>query len=344
MASRAAVWIGYTGGTIGMRPTPEGLAPAPGHLVELLAQTDELRHDDVPRFFVHEFETLVDSAWMEPADWLGIAREIERRREDFDGFVVLHGTDTLAYTASALSFLLRGLGKPVLLTGSQIALSQTRSDGWDNLITSLLIAGRPDLAEVSVYFDHLLLRGNRTVKVDADRFHAFDSPAYPVLGEAGVGISIRPELLVRSDAVPIDLPASLDARLAVLRVFPGMSADVFEHFLAAPLDGVVIETYGAGTAPRLDDSVYRAIAHACARGVVPVAVSQCPRGTVDLGRYAAGTRLARAGVVSGADMTTEAALTKLYTLFAEGLDSDEIRHALRCNLAGELTESHEATN
>lgn len=336
-ARKPRVWVGYYGGTIGMVETAAGYAPVRGHLLEVMGASPALERSGVPRFDVEEREPLLDSADMRPPDWLRIARDIAERAETYSGFVVLHGTDTLAYTASALSFLLAGLAKPVVVTGSQLPLSETRSDGWDNLVTSLIVASHASLREVAVTFDHAILRGNRTVKVDADRFGAFVSPSYPALGEAGVDIELRRELLLRPEPRALELPRSLDARLAVLRLFPGITSDLVEHVLRAPIEGVVLECYGAGTAPTRDPALLDAIERAVEQGMVVVAVSQCLNASVELKTYAAGRGLAERGVTSGHDLTTEAALSKLYWLFARGLEPEEVRRQLAIDLAGELT-------
>ena len=330
MMTAPRVWIAYVGGTIGMTESGSGYASKPGHLLSLMRAAPELARAGVPEFVVEEREPLLDSADFAPADWLRIARDIALRADEFDGFVVLHGTDTMAYTASALSFLLRGLDKPVIVTGSQIPLSETRSDGWDNLITSLVIAGRGDIPEVCLYFGRRLLRGNRAVKVDAAGFGAFDSPAFPALGQAGVEISIHRELVLPPACAAgeqLELPSALDARLAVLRLFPGIALDFVEHVLRAPLEGIVLECYGAGTAATRDGTLAAALGRAVDRGVVAIAVSQCRR---------AGGSLARAGVGGGADLTTEAALTKLYALFARYDRPSDVREHVVEPLCGEL--------
>ncbi|MEZ5979021.1 MAG: asparaginase [Planctomycetota bacterium] len=341
--SRPRVLVVYTGGTIGMRATAAGYAPEPGHLANEVRELEELGAPGMPEVEIEEQEPLLDSADMRPADWLRIAGVIERNYEAFDGFVVLHGTDTMAYTASALPFMLRGLAKPVILTGAQIPIGRLRSDARDNLVTSLAIAARGDVPEVCVYFAEKLMRGCRTVKVNADGLDAFASPNYPVLGEAGIDITIHAERVrepgERLDAIhvqPLDGPI-----VGALRLFPGISAALLENVLRAPLQGLVLETYGVGNGPARDREFVRVLERATGGPdpIVVVATSQCVRGTVDLSGYATGRALRDAGVRSGADMTSEAALAKLYYLIRLGLPADEIAARVERDEVGELTEA-----
>lgn len=338
MPGRRRVFICNTGGTIGMRQTPVGYAPAPGYLAEQLAQLAALRSPGMPEFEVGELEPLLDSAFMTPADWLRIAREIEARYQDFDGFVIVHGTDTMAYTASALPFMLQNLAKPVILTGSQIPLCEVRNDARGNLITALRIAAEEPIPEVCIYFDGRLLRGCRSVKVDAGSFRAFESPNYPALGLAGVAIRIHWDLILPPPppGASLRLQAVGAPQVGTLRLFPGITASSVENALRAPLAGLVLEAYGVGNGPCQIPGLLDAIASASARGVVVVATSQCLRGRVDLSAYDAGSGLARAGVIPGNDMTTEAALAKLYHLFSQALDPARVRQLMQENLRGEL--------
>ena len=341
---RRRVYIAYTGGTIGMKKTREGYAPAPGHLQEQMRRIPELEDAAVPEYALSEYQPLLDSANMVPADWLKIATDIHARYDDHDGFVVLHGTDTMAYTASALPFLFEGLAKPVVLTGSQIPLSQVRNDARENLITALLVAADPRVTEVCLYFGGRLLRGCRAVKVNADGFDAFASPNFPPLGVAGIDIEIDyPRLRPPAgQAFRLLAPAGAHAAggepvVAALRIFPGMSATLVRNVLQPPLRGLVLEAYGVGNAPDRDHALLDALADATARGLVIVSVTQCLRGTVDLGDYATGSALARAGVVSGYDLTAEAALAKLFHLLHQGHPPDRVKALLQADLRGELT-------
>ena len=334
---RKRVYIAYGGGTIGMRQTAGGYAPEPGFLAAQMAAMPELASARLPEYTLQEYDPLLDSSNTTPADWWRIARDLAGRYDAFDGFLVLHGTDTMAYTASALSFLLEGLDKPVILTGSQIPLCEIRSDARDNLIASLLIAGSEPLPEVCIYFGNRLLRGNRAVKVSADALAAFDSPNYPPLGEVGVDIEIRRRLVLPRSSVPFRVRQPGAPKVAALRLFPGIPAEVVRNVLQPPLQGLVLETYGVGNAPDRDPELLEALREASARGVVIVNCTQCLQGTVDMGDYVTGARLAQAGVIGGRDMTAEAALTKLYYLLGLGFPSAEMKRQMQANLRGELT-------
>lgn len=338
---RKTICILHTGGTIGMKPTPDGYAPAtPGYLAEQMAAMPELRHPTMPDYRVHDYDPLIDSSDMSPEKWLDIAEDIAANYDVYDGFVVLHGTDTMAYTASALPFMLEGLGKPVILTGSQIPLCEVRNDARENLITALMIAATYNIPEVSLFFGEKLLRGCRAVKVSANSFNAFDSPNHPPLGRAGIGIEINWPLVRPKPAstTTLSVKAFSPARVVALRLFPGISADVVRKVLLPPVQGMVLETYGVGNAPAGDTALIAAIKEAVDRGVVVVNCTQCLRGRVQQGNYAAGSALARAGVVPGADMTAEAALAKMIYLFSRSGSISEIREWMGENLRGELTQ------
>lgn len=333
------VCILYTGGTIGMRQTPGGYTPAPGYLEAQMAALPEFQHPALPDYEIQEFEPLLDSANMAPDDWLKIARAVLAAYASFDGFVVLHGTDTMAFSASALAFLLDGLGKPVILTGSQIPLGRVRSDAVDNLVTALLIAAAYPIPEVCLYFGGKLLRGCRAVKLKADDMDAFASPNYPLLGEAGIRIrmnwaAVRPP---PPEGAPLQVELRRSPQVGVLRLTPGLSARAVRSYLQAGFDGVVLETFGIGSAPDRDSELLEAFAGACRQGVALVAVTQCLHGRVDLGSYATGLALARSGVVSGCDMTSEAALAKLFYLFGRGEPAEEVRRLASEDLRGELS-------
>jgi L-asparaginase len=332
------VHLAHTGGTIGMRRTVDGYAPSPGYLAQELAGMPELRHADMPEWELHEYDPILDSSNLRPTHWLGIARDIVARADDFDGFVVLHGTDTMAYTASALAFMLRGLGKPVVLTGSQIPLCELRSDGRENLLTAMLIAaGEPPIPEVGLFFGARLFRGCRSVKVNATGFQAFDSPNCPPLASVGIEIDVDWKVVQAPEGPESALPEALDATVGALRLFPGISAELVRNALRPPLRGLVLEAYGAGNAPDDDPELLGAIAEATERGVVIVDCTQCLRGTVAPGAYATGSALLRAGVIPGFDLTAEAALTKLVYLLSTPRRPDEVRDLMQRSLCGELT-------
>jgi L-asparaginase len=335
MGQRKRVYVAYTGGTIGMARSQRGYTPAPGSLQEQMAAMPELAHASMPEVTVNEYEPLLDSSNMTPAQWVKIANDIASNYANYDGFVVLHGTDTMAYTSSALPFMLRGLGKPVIVTGSQIPLCEVRNDARENLITSLLIASSYSIPEVCLYFGGKLLRGCRAVKVSADGFAAFDSPNYPHLGTAGIDIEINWNYVRSADASEkLAVEEFGSPVVSALRLFPGISPELVRNVLRPPLQGLVLEAYGVGNGPDQDAEFLATLEEATRRGVVIVDCTQCLEGAVNLAEYATGSALARAGVVSGYDMTAEAALTKLYHLFSRGGD---VKAAMQHDLRGEVT-------
>lgn len=333
---RARIYVAYTGGTIGMRSTPDGYATSPGVLQALVADLLAESGDELPLVEFEELEPLIDSSNATPSTWSLIAERLFERRDAFDGFVVLHGTDTMAYTASALSFLLPGFGKPVVVTGSQVPMSVARSDGRQNLIGALQVAARGDICEVCLLFGSKLLRGNRATKVDSSGLEAFDSPRFPPLATLGASVVVDPRIAAPAGRDPRMRSCGL-AHVAAVRLFPGIESSVIENLCRPPLQGLVIEAYGAGNGPAADARFLTAIEAGTAAGVVIVVVTQCLRGAVDPGAYATGSALLDAGAVPGFDLTTEAALTKLAVLLGEGTPTGEVRTLMTTNLAGELT-------
>lgn len=331
------VYIAYTGGTIGMKKLSGSYAPVPGYLSERLAAMPEFSGDATPDYTLHEYAPLLDSANMRPQNWQMVAEDIAANYEDHDGFVVIHGTDTMAYTASALSFMLENLSKPVILTGSQIPLAEVRSDARENLITSLLIAANYPISEVCLYLNGSLLRGNRSTKVSSSGFDAFASPNFPPLAEVGVDIEVNERLLLTRPRAALKVNKLKEVQVAALRLFPGITAEILQNFLLEPIQGLILETYGAGNAPSGDAELLQVLAQAVARGVVIVNCTQCLQGAVDMADYATGNALREVGVISGHDITPEAALSKLIWLLSQGLGSDEIRQQMQLNLRGELT-------
>lgn len=348
MSGRAKIYIVYTGGTIGMRKTPTGYRPESGYLQQLLRQIPHFADEALPEFVIEEFLPLLDSANMNPSHWLRIADMIRRNYAEYDGFLVIHGTDTMAFTASALSFMLEDLAKPVMLTGSQVPLEETRNDAQNNLLTALLILGRHHarLSEVMIYFDDKLLRGNRTSKHSVDSFDAYHSPNFPPLGRAGLEIKIDWSLTLpararQPDIGVLEVVELGSATVGAFRLFPGLKPALLEAVLAPPVQGVVLECFGAGNAPTDDQGLMNALATATARGVVIVAVTQPPVGSANLSLYATGRALLEAGVVSGFDMTTEAALAKLFYLFEKGFSPERVKRLMQQSLVGELTVPNE---
>ena len=290
------------------------------------------------------FNPPIDSSDMNPKIWSKLARTIQQNYNRFDGFVILHGTDTMAYTASALSYMLENLDKPVVMTGSQLPIGILRTDGKENLITSIEIAaahenGQALVPEVCIYFDFKLSRGNRTSKRHADHFSAFSSTNYPLLAKAGVDIKYYNENIYhpRNKGI-LKVRTNFDDHVVVLKIFPGMSQAVFEHIINIPdLRGIVLETFGSGnvpTSPWLIRLIKKAIRHR----IIIVNVTQCEGGAVKMGHYQASRELLHAGVVSGKDMTTEAAVTKLMFLLGQGLSDDDIKLHLNKSLSGEISE------
>lgn len=339
--NRKSIYIAYTGGTIGMRRGPSGYEPAAGFLEEQMARMPVLSQPGMPNHTVYEYAPLLDSSNMTPRDWMKLADDLMKHYHQYDGFIVLHGTDTMAYSASALSFLFDNLDKTIVFTGSQIPLMEVRNDAYDNLIASLLIAAVRPVPEVTLFVGNRLLRGNRSTKVSAERFQAFESPNYHPLARAGVQIEYDSAVALPMPTRPVKLhrirPNTEDMpRVVDIRLFPGITADTLERILDAALDGAVLHTYGAGNAP--DDPAFLAILRqATDRGTVIVNCTQCLEGAVSMQSYATGNSLNEAGVLSGYDMTPEAALTKLYCLLARDLDRDQVCRLMQENLRGELT-------
>ncbi len=331
------VLIIYTGGTIGMKKTDKGYAPISGYLGRAISEIDDMKSEGAPIWKLHEMSPLLDSSDITVKEWNKIARVIYDNYSEYDGFVVLHGTDTMAYTASALSFILDGLSKPVVLTGSQIPLSEIRSDGRDNLVTSLLIAAEGVANEVCLYFSGKLLRGNRAVKMSADKLLAFDSPNYPHLADVGINIKYNLPVIAKKTAGELKIQPLSEVPIGVLKVFPGIQFGLFESIMTEKLSGIVLETFGAGNIPSDGGALIPIISRAFGSGSVITVCSQCPSGTVSLGAYETSSALKSAGAVSGFDMTTEAAVAKLYYLFSLGIEIDEIKLRMEENLRGEIT-------
>ena len=331
-----SVLVVNAGGTIGMVGTPHGYAPVPGGLGPYLEWIVENSRGELAPITFLELDPPIDSANATPDSWRQIASILFQRRSDHAGFVVLHGTDTMAYTSSALSFLLPSFGKPVVVTGSQIPIARIRSDGRQNFIGALEVAADGGIPEVTLLFGDTLLRGNRAMKVDASGLDAFDSPRFPPLADIGIGIVVNHQAVRAGEGDP-RLTAGELGNVASVRLFPGFSASILANICQPPLQGLVIEAYGAGNGPSEDREFLAAIESATAAGVVVVIVTQCVRGSVQPGAYATGSALIRAGAVPGFDMTCEAALTKLAVLLGEGHDASTVAELMQQDLAGELT-------
>lgn len=334
----------YTGGTIGMKENPDTKALEPFDFNHLLDNVPKLKMLDYD-IGHYQFGHPIDSSDMNPQHWAQIVKIIDDNYRDYDGFVVLHGTDTMAYTASALSFMLQHLSKPVIITGSQLPIGEVRTDGEENLITALQIAastdvdGLPMVREVAILFENYLYRGNRSTKKSADNFDAFRSNNYPELAKIGLDITFNREVLWRSHLAdpPLHVEYEMDTNVVFLDLFPGIQENVVRHILDTPgLKALVLKTFGAGNAPG-EKWFSKAIRDAVNRGIIVVNITQCPNGEVVPHRYMSGLGLAQTGVVPGGDLTSEAAITKLMYLLGRGLKADEVKYQMQCNLCGEMS-------
>lgn len=336
--SQKRIYVAYTGGTIGMQQSNQGFIPASGFLTKTVQNMPEFYRAEMPEFTIHEYPELIDSSDMTPAHWLQIAQDIQANYQDYDGFVVLHGTDTMAYTASALSFLLENLSKPVIVTGSQIPLAQLRSDGQVNLLNALYLAAEYPIHEVSLFFNNQLFRGNRSTKADADGFNAFASPNFPPLLEAGIQIRLQAGALSETarDRSQLDVAQVVPQPISVITLYPGISADVISNMVEAPVKALIIKSYGVGNAPQ-QPALLAALKAATDRGVIIVNCTQCFRGRVNMDGYATGNALKACGVISGYDMTLEATLTKLHYLLSQSLSDEVVRQKMQRDLRGELS-------
>lgn len=325
-----------------MNRNPQTGALEPFKFEHLLSNVPELAQFST-HIATYQFTPPIDSSNMSPRLWIELTYIIADNYDKYDGFVILHGTDTMAFTASALSYMLENLTKPVILTGSQLPIGQLRTDGKENLITSIEIAsakhpdGRAIMPEVGIYFNGHLMRGNRTTKQSADNFNAFESFNYPHLADAGVNISYREDLILKPDySKPMTPHFRLDNNVIVFTIFPGIREDLVRHVIATPnLRSIVMRTFGSGNAPQ-SPWLIKALKEASANGKTIINISQCMAGSVEMGRYDTGYQLKSAGVISGHDSTVESAVTKLMYLQARFSDPEKIRHYLNRNIRGEM--------
>lgn len=339
---KASILLIYTGGTIGMIENSEtGILESFNfqHLKDHMPELKKLGYG----VSTIQFDPPIDSSEMGPESWTKIVKIIADNYNSYDGFVVLHGTDTMSFTASALSFMLENLNKPVILTGSQLPIGMLRTDGKENLITAIEIAaakenGQPIVPEVCIFFENDLMRGNRTSKINADHFNAFRSYNYPVLAHAGIYIKYdNSQIYHPISRKPLKPHYLLDRNIAILKLFPGISPLVIESILNIPgIKGIVMETFGSGNATS-QDWFLNMLKDAMDRGIVIVNITQCSAGSVEMHRYETGHKLLKAGVISGFDSTTESAVAKLMFLFGHGLSPEEVKEHMNCSLIGEIT-------
>ncbi len=342
--SKSAILLIYTGGTIGMKEDPSIQALRPFNFSQILEEVPELGKFAY-RIDSYTFDPLIDSSDVEPSLWISFADLIEERYDDYDGFVVLHGTDTMGYSASALSFMIEGLTKPVIFTGSQLPIGTPRTDGKENLISAVEIAAAKDceghavVPEVCICFDNILMRGNRATKVNAEHFRAFRSPNCPPLAEAGINIVYNTGLIRKPaswEVRPV-FHKSLDTRVSILKMHPGITPQIVRAILCdKDTRAVIIETYGAGNAPS-KEWFLSIIQEASAMGKILLNVTQCMAGSVNMNLYATGKCLLDAGVTNGYDSTTESALGKLFHLMGCHEDNSEVKIRLESDLRGEIS-------
>ena len=338
--NRSSILLIYTGGTIGMKADGVDGVLRPFDFSQILSEVPELGKFAC-KIDYEVFSPLIDSSDVEPGMWQRLASIIFERYDEYDGFVILHGTDTMAYSASALSFMLENLSKPVIFTGSQLPVGAPRTDGKENLVSAVEIAsakspeGKAMVPEVAIYFGSKLLRGNRSTKVNSESFEAFDSPNMEPLAQAGINIRYNDKLLLPVPDAPLRLHKELDTRVSILKIHPGITPGVVRNILLGEdTRAVIIETYGAGNAPS-NPWFLDLVRQASAQGKILVNVTQCFAGTVDMSIYANGKCMEQCGVISGRDSTTECMLAKLFYLLGAGLDNESIKEKLSESLRGE---------
>ena len=341
MIFQTSILVIYTGGTIGMVQDPKTMSLKPLTFENLYKYLPVLENFNC-RIDFHTFDPLLDSSNMNPGFWIQLATVIEENYESYDGFVVLHGSDTMAYTASALSFMLENLNKPVIFTGSQLPIGMVRTDGRENFINSIEIAtarefDTPTVPEVAICFENKLFRGNRTSKLNAEHFGAFISGNYPLLADVGVHIKYHQNLILKPNFKRLRVAKELDDNIAILKLYPGISHRAIAAILKTEgLKAVILESFGAGNAPTVPWFM-ELLQDASSRGIIVFNVTQCKGGAVEMGKYETSAGLSRIGVIGGYDITTESAVTKLMYLLGSGYSADSVKQLLQTSLRGEMT-------
>ncbi len=338
---KSKILLIYTGGTIGMMEDAESGELTPVDFNHIFKQVPELNKLNL-EIATQEFTKPIDSSDFKPDNWINLVEIIENNYSKYNGFVILHGSDTLAFTASALSFMLQNLSKPIILTGSQLPIGVLRTDGKENLITAIEIAaatekGKAIIPEVAIYFEYTLLRGNRTIKINTNHFDAFSSPNYPKLAEAGISIKYNKTAISKVSKKELRVTKNLDNNVVILKLFPGINKNTVNTILAIPnIKAIVLETFGSGNCTT-EPWFIEALKTAIKTGKIIVNITQCLSGTVQMGKYATSTKLKNIGVLSGFDMTTEAAVTKLMYLLGKNYTKNKIRKEFTKPICGELS-------